>query len=90
MNTSVVVRGDAAQDLVRAALHLWSPANVLIAEVRPDTPLAGLGFTPRTWVSFALALRIASNEKVVITDSSVGALTTVGDLLAQVREQLNR
>lgn len=88
MSTSVAVLDDEAQDVVRKALQLWSPGNALIAEVRPDTPLAGLALDTRTWVSFAFALRIASHEKVVINDSSVGMLLTLGDLLAQVRAQL--
>ena len=90
MSNSLAVRGDAADELVRQALELWSPANALIAEVRPDTPLAGLGIDAHTWVSFAFALRIASHEKVVINDSSVGMLLTLGDVQAHVRTQLHR
>jgi hypothetical protein len=64
---------------------MWLPASVLIAEVRPDTPLAGLGIDERTWVSFAYALRLVSSGQVVLNDSIVSSLTTVGDVLDHVR-----
>lgn len=89
MSASVALRGDAHQELVREALRLWSPASVLISEVRADTPLAGLGIDAHAWVSFAFAVRAASNDEVVINDSIAGSLITVGDVQAYVRAQLN-
>lgn len=88
-SSAVSRRVDAEVELFRTALQLWSPASVLNSEVRPDTPLVGLGIDTRTWVSFAYALRSASDEGVVMNDSIVGTLSMVGDVLAYMRTQLN-
>lgn len=85
VSNSVATRDDPAGEVVRRALEMWLPASALLAEVRPDTPLAGLGIDARTWVSFAYALRLGSSGRVLIDDSHVGSLTTVRDVLDHVR-----